>query len=121
MNAYSTIDEYIALFPPATQELLKKMRALIHEIVPEAQEKISYGIPTFTLYGNLVHFGGFKDHISFFPTSSGIEAFKNELTAYKTARGTVQFPLDRPIPWELIARMVKFRVEESSAKAKKNK
>jgi len=111
-----TIDEYIAQFPGRIQNLLQKIRRTIRESAPEAQEAISYRIPTFKLNGNLVHFAAFKDHISFFPTSSGIVAFKKELSGYKTSKGTIHFPLDRPIPFDLVRKIVKFRVQENLRK-----
>ncbi len=116
----NSIDEYIAEFPPATQKVLGEMRSLIRASAPEATEKVSYAIPTFDLNGkHLVHFGGFKNHIGFYPTSSGIEAFKKELKPYKTAKGSVQFPLGQPLPADLIRRIVAFRVEEITGKASK--
>lgn len=110
------IDEYIAGFPNEVREILSKIRATIREAAPEAQETINYGIPTFTLHGNLVHFAAFKKHIGFYPTPSGIKKFEAELAGYESAKGSVQFPLDQPIPYELIARMVTFRVEENQGK-----
>ena len=118
-NEYTTINEYIKSFPPEVQEKLELIRTTIKEIVPEAGEKISYQMPTFTINGNLVHFAAFKNHIGLYPTPSGIEAFKDELKAYKNAKGSVQFPLDKPLPIELISRIVKFRVEESLTKKAK--
>ena len=115
------IDEYIASYPKDVQEILAKIRSTIREAAPEAGEKISYGMPTFTLKGNLVHFAAFKKHIGFYPIPSGIEAFKEELSAYKGGKGSVQFPLDEPIPYELISRIVKFRVEENLKKAEAKK
>ena len=115
----ATIDEYIAGFPPDVQEILQKIRKTIHEAAPEAQEKISYQMPTFYLQGNLVHFAGFKEHIGFYPVPTGIEKFKKELSVYKQGKGSVQFPLDQPMPYELISKIVKFRVKENLAKAKK--
>jgi len=115
----ATIDDYIALYPPEIQQILAAIRATIREVVPEAGEKIGYGIPTFTLNGNLVHFGAFKDHISFFPAPSGIEQFRTELAGYKLSKGTIQFPLDQPIPYDLIRRITQFRREENLAKGKK--
>ena len=117
MTKTTTIDEYIANFPPEIQALLQQIRRTIREAAPLAGEKIGYGIPTFTLNGNLVHFAGFKTHLSFFPTSSGVEHFKDELTAYQTSRGTIQFPLDQPIPFDLIRRITLFRVEENMRRA----
>jgi uncharacterized protein YdhG (YjbR/CyaY superfamily) len=110
-----TIDEYISAFPKNVQEKLQEMRNAIHEVAPDATEAISYGIPTFKLNGNLVHFGGFKNHIGFFPTSSGVAAFEEELKKYATSKGTVQFPLDTPLPISLIKKIVKYRVKENFA------
>jgi uncharacterized protein YdhG (YjbR/CyaY superfamily) len=112
------IDEYIADFPLDIQEILKKVRATIKKAAPDAEEIINYGIPTFTLKGNLVHFAGFKTHIGFYPTPSGIEKFKKDLSVYKWAKGSVQFPLDKPIPYGLITKIIKFRVKENMEKAK---
>lgn len=111
------IDEYVAGFPEDVQELLEKVRATIREAAPDAEEAIKYQIPTFTLNGNLVHFAAFKNHIGFYPAPRGIEAFKDELSAYKGAKGSVQFPFGEPIPYELIGRIVRFRVQENLAKA----
>jgi uncharacterized protein YdhG (YjbR/CyaY superfamily) len=120
-----TIDEYIAAFPKDVQEILEKVRATIHKAAPNAEETINYGIPTFTLNGNLVHFAAFKKHIGFYPTPSGIEKFKVELSGYEGAKGSVQFPLDKPIPYDLISRIVTYRVkdnlEKAAAKGKKKK
>jgi uncharacterized protein YdhG (YjbR/CyaY superfamily) len=109
----TTIDEYISQFPEDVQHILVKIRAVIKESAPEAVEKISYQMPAFYLNGYLVYFGAHQRHIGFYPTSSGIEAFKAELSAYKWAKGSVQFPLDKPIPYELISQIVKFRVAEN--------
>jgi uncharacterized protein YdhG (YjbR/CyaY superfamily) len=109
----ATIDEYIRPFSPEVRKLLEKMRAVIRKAAPEAEEKISYRIPTFYLHGNLVHFAAFKNHIGFYPTSSGTGAFRKELSAYKGGKGSVQFPLDRPLPFALIARIVRFRAAEN--------
>jgi uncharacterized protein YdhG (YjbR/CyaY superfamily) len=112
------IDQYIAAFPPDVQAILEKIRALIREEAPDAQEAMKYGIPTFTLNkGNLVHFGAFPKHIGFYPTPSGIEAFKDELSGYNGAKGSVQFPLDKDIPYDLIRRITEFRVKEIQARA----
>ncbi|MBK8048889.1 MAG: DUF1801 domain-containing protein [Anaerolineales bacterium] len=114
------IDEYIADFSPEIQDILQKIRAIVREAVPEAKEKISYQMPTFTLGGkNLVHFAAFKQHIGFYPTPSGTEAFQAEIAGYKHAKGSIQFPLDKPIPYELIEKIVRFRVAETPPKAKK--
>lgn len=112
-----TIDEYIASFTPDIQEILEKIRKTIRDAAPEAREAISYQMPTFKMHGNLVHFAAFKKHIGFYPTPSGIEAFENELAGYKTSKGAIQFPLDKPIPYELISRIVKFRVKEDVDRA----
>jgi len=114
---YGSIDEYIASFPPEIQQLLVSVRETIREAAPEATEKISYQMPTFALHGNLVHFAAFKNHIGFYPAPQGIEEFKEELSAYKGAKGSVQFPLNQPLPLELIRRIVKFRVEGNLQKA----
>jgi uncharacterized protein YdhG (YjbR/CyaY superfamily) len=111
---YASIDEYIRSFPPEIQKLLNEVRAAIKATAPDAMEKISYQIPTFYLNGNLVHFAAFKNHIGFYPASSGISAFKDELKEYKNSKGSVQFPLDKPIPIALIKRIVKFRVGENT-------
>lgn len=115
------IDEYIAGFPKDIQKILEEVRATIRKTVPEAEETIKYAIPTFTFKGNLVHFGAFKNHIGFYPAPTGIEAFKKELSAYKGAKGSVQFPLDKPMPLNLIIKIVKFRVKKNLEKAEKKK
>ena len=111
------IDEYIALFPPDVQKKLNELRATIKAAAPAAKEKISYQMPTFELEGNLVHFAAYKKHIGFYPTPSGIDKFKNELSAYEGAKGSVQFPLDRPIPFDLVSKIVAFRVKENLERA----
>ena len=111
------IDEYIAGFSEDVQEKLEKLRATIRQAAPDAQEKISYQMPTFFLEGNLVHFAAYKNHIGFYPTPSGIEQFKEPLSVYKGAKGSVQFPLDKPIPFELVGEITAFRVQENLAKA----
>jgi uncharacterized protein YdhG (YjbR/CyaY superfamily) len=113
---YNSIDEYIATFPREIQEKLEELRTVIKDVVPEAQEKISYQMPTFALKGNLVHFAAFKNHIGFYPTPSGITAFDDELSIYKRAKGSAQFPIDQPLPLELIRKIVKYRVEENLGK-----
>lgn len=112
------IDEYIADFPRDVQRLLKQIRAAIKRAAPDAEEAIKYRMPTFVLNENLVHFAGYKNHIGFYPTPSGITAFQEELSQYKGAKGSVQFPLDQPLPLKLIEKIVKFRVAEARAKAK---
>jgi uncharacterized protein YdhG (YjbR/CyaY superfamily) len=115
------IDEYIAGFSKDIQERLKKVRETIREAAPEAEEAIKYRMPTFVLNGNLVHFAAFKNHIGFYPAPQGIEEFKEELSAYKGAKGSVQFTYDRPIPFDLISRIVKFRVDKNLEKSKAKK
>ena len=117
---YNSIDEYIKTFPEDIQGILEKIRQTIKKAAPLAVEAISYQMPTFKLNGkNLVHFAAFKNHIGFYPTPSGTESFQKELSPYKYAKGSVQFPLDKPIPYELVEKIVNFRVEESLAKKKK--
>lgn len=113
----SSIDEYIATFPAEIQKLLQEIRATIKAAAPEAEEKISYQMPTFAQQGNLIHFAAFKNHIGMYPAPSGIEAFQAELAPYAGAKGSIRFPLDQPIPHELISKIVKFRVNENLAKA----
>ncbi|MBI1294867.1 hypothetical protein GC175_07900 [bacterium] len=114
---FTSIDEYITTCPPEIQTILQTVRAAIREVVPDAEEKISYQMPTFYLHGNLVHFAAFKNHIGFYPTPTGVEAFRERLSQYKGAKGSVQFPLDQPMPLDLIRDIVRYRVEESTAKA----
>ncbi len=109
----TTVDEYISRFPDDVQQILIKIRATIRESAPGAEEKISYQIPGFHLNGILVWFAAHKHHIGFYPTGSGIEAFEGELSGYKRSRGAAQFPLDKPIPYELIGKIVRFRVAEN--------
>ena len=117
------IDGYIASFPREVQKILEELRTTIRNAAPEAEETISYGIPTFTLNGNLVHFAAYKNHIGFYPSPGGIEAFKKELSVYEGAKGSVQFPIKEPLPLGLVTKIVKFRVKENAeiAKAKKKK
>jgi uncharacterized protein YdhG (YjbR/CyaY superfamily) len=112
-----TIDGYIAGSPPHVQDLLAQVRATIREAAPDAQEMIKYRIPTFFLHENLVHFAAFKHHIGFYPTSSGISNFEDELSSYERTKGAVRFPLDRPMPLRLIRKIVKFRVKEARERA----
>ena len=116
-TAPKDIDEYIAGFPPDVQKILEKIRQTIRTAAPGAEEIIKYQIPTFALKGNLVHFAAFKKHIGFYPAPTGIEKFKNELSVYERAKGSVKFPLDRPIPFNLISKIVKFRVKENLERA----
>jgi uncharacterized protein YdhG (YjbR/CyaY superfamily) len=117
----TTIDEYIAGFPKNIRELLEELRRVIRESAPQAEEAIRYGIPTFRLKGNLVHFAAFKHHIGFYPTPSAITTFSEELSPYKQSKGTVRFPLDTPIPYDLVRKIVKYRVEEMLEREKKKK
>lgn len=118
----NAIDQYISNFPKEVRPLLEQVRATIKGTAPEAEEVIKYAMPTYVLHGrNLVHFAGYKNHIGFYPVPSGIEAFKKELSAYKGAKGSVQFPLHQPVPLQLIESIVKFRVEESREKAEKKR
>ncbi|MBF4468494.1 MAG: DUF1801 domain-containing protein [Methanobrevibacter arboriphilus] len=112
-NSVDTIDEYISNYPENIQKILEKIRKTIKEVAPEATEKISWGIPTFYLNKNLVHFAAYKKHIGFYPNPSGIENFKDDLSKYKTSKGTVQFQYDEPIPYDLIRKIVEFRVQEN--------
>jgi len=118
-----TIEEYIACFPNDIQMILQKIRVTIRNAAPDAEEGIRYQMPTFILKGNLVHFAAYKKHIGFYPAPSGIIAFKKELSIYKTSKGAIQFPLDSPVPYALIAEIVMFRVQENLelAEAKKKK
>jgi uncharacterized protein YdhG (YjbR/CyaY superfamily) len=110
---FSSIDEYIAAFPEEIQKILEELRATIESAAPGAEEKISYQMPTFTLKGNLVHFAAHKKHIGFYPTPSGIQAFEQELSIYDTSKGAIRFPTDKPLPLDLISKIVKFRVNEN--------
>ena len=112
-SKYTTIDEYITQFPKDTQRLLEQIRSTIQDAAPDATETINYQIPTFKLNGNLVHFAGYKKHIGFYPDPSSIIAFKNELSKYKTSKGSIQFPIDKPLPLDLVKRIVEFRVQQN--------
>jgi uncharacterized protein YdhG (YjbR/CyaY superfamily) len=115
--SFQSIDEYISTFPPEVQEILQTLRQVIKESAPDAIEKISYQMPTFALHGNLVHFAAYKNHIGFYPGASGIASFQDKLSAYKNAKGSVQFPIEKQLPYELITEIVKFRVVENVKKA----
>lgn len=121
LPAATTIDEFIAQYPPSTQQILQKMRSVIHEAAPEAGETIAYGIPTFTLHGYLVHFSAYKNHIGFYPAPSGIEQFKEALLKYQKGKGTIQFPIDQPIPYDLVREVTLYRVGENVRKAMEKK
>lgn len=114
----NSIDVYISTFPAQTQVVLQQIRVAIQKAAPNAEETINYGIPTFKLNGNLVHFGGFKQHIGFYPAPSAIKAFANQLSIYKGAKGSVQFPINEPLPIKLITEIVRFRVKENQQKNK---
>src|SRR5437868_2932104 len=122
-SGFSSIDEYIATFPEDIQALLESVRATIKASAPGAQERISYQMPAFALHGNLVYFAALKNHIGFYPTASGIEAFKDELSMYEGTKGAVKFPINQPLPLELISKIVQYRVTENlnnaAAKARK--
>jgi uncharacterized protein YdhG (YjbR/CyaY superfamily) len=117
--SFATIDEYIKAQPKEIALLLEKIRQIVKKSAPESEETISYGIPTFKFYGILVHFAAFKNHIGFYALPSGNEQFKDELSRYKIGKGSVQFPLDQPIPFDLISKIVHFRVKENVSKKKK--
>jgi uncharacterized protein YdhG (YjbR/CyaY superfamily) len=115
-KGFKTVDEYIATFPRNVQGILQKLRQVIKDAAPEAEEAISYQIPTFKLNGNLVWFAAFKNHIGFYPRASAIEAFKAKLSLCDISKGTIRFPLDKPIPFDLIKKIVKYRVKENLSK-----
>ena len=121
MDKPKDIDDYIAGFSESTKKILEQVRATIHKAAPEAQEKISYGMPAFELYGNLVYFAAYEKHIGFYALPSGNAAFMKELSAYKMGKGSIQFPIDQPMPLDLIAKIVRFRVHENEGKAKLKK
>lgn len=114
----TTIDEYINQFPPSTKAILKKIYMIIQECAPQATEKIGYGIPTFIYHGNLLHFAGYKHHIGFYPTPVVINKFQDKLTKYETSKGTIKFPLDQPIPYDLIKHITQYCVKQAEAKSK---
>lgn len=115
------IDSFIATFPAETQKLLQQVRETIKKAAPEAEETINYGIPTFKLNGNLVHFSGYKNHIGFYPGGAGIKAFEKEISVYKSAKGSVQFPIDQSMPIDLITKITKFRVQQNLEKTQTKK
>ena len=117
----TSIDEYIRNFPENIQDLLQQVRKTIRTAAPEAEEAISYAIPTFRLNGNLVHFAAFKNHIGFYPAPTGLKEFEKELSPYAQGKGSAQFPLDQPLPIDLITKIVKYRVKENLAKQDKKK
>lgn len=113
---FKTVDEYLSAFPVTTQKLLQEVRQAIKKAAPKAEEMISYNMPAFKFHGALVYYAAYKNHIGFYPTSSGIRVFKEELKNYKTSKGAIQFPVDKPIPLNLISRIVKFRTKENLEK-----
>lgn len=115
-NTPQSVDEYVASCPKDVQPILEQLRATVREAAPQAEETISYRMPAYKQNGILVYFAAFKDHIGFFPTADGVEAFKNKLSAYKTSKGTLKFPLDRPMPLELVKEIVRYRVKKNSEK-----
>jgi uncharacterized protein YdhG (YjbR/CyaY superfamily) len=116
-TAFENVDDYIAGFPKTTQLLLKQVRAAIKKAAPKAEEVISYNMPAFKYFGVLVYFAGYERHIGFYPTASGIANFKQEISRLKSAKGSVQFPIDKPMPLSLIAKIVKFKVKENETKS----
>jgi uncharacterized protein YdhG (YjbR/CyaY superfamily) len=120
-NKPETIDQYIAQFPMPIQDLMQELRSVIASVAPESIEKISWNMPTFYFHGNLVHFAAFKKHIGFFPTSSGIKAFEHELGDFNFSKGTIQFPYEKPLPLELVKKIVRFRMEENLQRIKSKK
>ncbi len=113
-----TIDEFISKYPDETQAILQKIRQIVHEVCPDSSETIAYGIPTFTFHGNLVHFSAYDKHIGFYPGSAPIAAFKDDLKPYETSKGTARFPLDKPIPYDLIKKMTKYAIDRNLEKKK---
>ncbi|MCA9905649.1 MAG: DUF1801 domain-containing protein [Anaerolineae bacterium] len=118
---FTTIDDYIATSPEDVREILQKLRQTIHAAAPDAEEAISYQMPTFKLHGNLIHFAAFKSHIGLYPTPSATEEFARELAPYAVSKGTIRFPLNQPIPYDLVTRIVQFRVQETLNKRKSKK
>jgi uncharacterized protein YdhG (YjbR/CyaY superfamily) len=118
---FNSIDEYIGLFPSEVQDILTTLRKVIKEAAPEATEKISYQMPTFAMHGNLVHFAAYKKHIGFYPAASGVAAFTDKLVEYKTSKGAIQFPIDKPLPYELIKEIVRYRVDENMKRSEEKK
>jgi uncharacterized protein YdhG (YjbR/CyaY superfamily) len=118
MTKPTTFEEYLVAFPAETQKMLVQLRETIKKSAPEAEEVISYGMPSFRQNGQLLYFAGFKNHIGFYPLMTGVEAFKTELSSYKWGKGSIQFPLQKPLPLGLITRIVKFRVKENTDKSK---
>jgi uncharacterized protein YdhG (YjbR/CyaY superfamily) len=118
---HKSVDDYIADFPSEVQKTLRVIRSAVRKAAPQAEETISYGMPAFKQNGALVYFAAYKNHIGFYPTSSGVREFKSHLSKYKTSKGTIQFPIDKPVPLGLITKIVKFRVKENLEKAARKK
>jgi uncharacterized protein YdhG (YjbR/CyaY superfamily) len=118
---FKTVDEYISAFPPSAKKILQDVRKTIHEAAPQAEDVISYNMPAAKLNGILVYYAAYEKHIGFYPTGSGIEAFKNKLADYKFSKGAIQFPIDQPMPFDLITKIVRFRVKEVQEKEKAKK
>ncbi len=116
-KVFKSFDEYISQFSPEVREILLSIRKVIKEAAPQAEERMSWQMPTFVLHGNLVHFAAHKNHIGFYPGASGIQAFKDRFTGYKSSKGAVQFPIEKPMPYELIREIVRFRVNENLKEA----
>jgi len=116
-SKFKTVDEYLSVLPAKTKSILKKLRTTIKQAAPQAEEAISYNMPAFKLKGMLVYYAAYKEHIGFYPTPSGIEAFKKELSVYEGAKGSIKFPIDKPLPLDLITSIVKFRVIENLERA----
>jgi uncharacterized protein YdhG (YjbR/CyaY superfamily) len=117
-KAFKTIDEYVATFPENVQNILEELRQAIRESAPEAEEAISYQMPAFKLNGILVWFAAFKNHVGFYPKTSAIEAFKEELSSYEISKGTIRFPINKPIPFDLVKKIVRYRVKQNLGKDK---
>jgi uncharacterized protein YdhG (YjbR/CyaY superfamily) len=121
MKTAANTDDFIAGFPVDVQKKLEQIRSTVKKIAPTASEAIAYGIPTFKLHGNLVHFSAYRSHIGFYPGATGVEAFKDRLGEYQCSKGAIQFPLDKPLPLQLIRDIVQFRVAENTEKASRKK
>jgi uncharacterized protein YdhG (YjbR/CyaY superfamily) len=120
VDSSNSIEEYISGFPAEVQEILRTLREVIRKAAPGAEEKMSYRMPTFVLHGNLVHFAAFKSHIGLYPAPSGVEAFLPELSAHRSGKGSIQFPIDKPLPYDLVSKIVQFRVAENTRRAEDN-
>jgi uncharacterized protein YdhG (YjbR/CyaY superfamily) len=118
LTKFKTVDEYLASFPANTKKILQAVRNTIQKSAPQAEELISYNMPAFKLHGMLVFYAAYEKHIGFYPTASGIQAFKKEISRYKNAKGSVQFPINEPMPFDLISKIVKFKVKENQEKEK---